>query len=369
MTKPLRGDGGRFAGSVGDGKTNIPTPSYSSPASPGYAEKAHSVSMAELHQEHLRQLAVTTDTEIADLYEKLFRFNSQIEQAVGGLHYELDHQRERVVGRGRFEREYPQTSSETISEARQVLEDPDAAEWKKRSVEKLLESYEATSLLKSEAKNRLRDLEAVYRRHYWTRAFLVHGGHVHSSMECSTCNRQGNDTQFVWLPQYSGSDETLIVDDAGERACTVCYPSAPISVLQRPTRIFSDEERQQLEEAEARRAQRDANRAARAAKAPTQSGEPLVLEVGETQNSRGELRMRKVELKTERTALTFATDIVAAQRSGSRWMAPYEVEPTHYAAVLEAITTSVAEKRGCSPADIISEITRKADAKIRKASS
>lgn len=94
----------------------------------------------------------------------------------------------------------------------------------------------------------------------WTRAFLVtnNGGHVHRSMSCSTCY---DTTHFNWLPNYSGKDEAEIVSDAGERACTVCYPSAPVEVLQRATKIFSEDEK----EKQARAAEREAKRNEKAA--------------------------------------------------------------------------------------------------------
>lgn len=71
------------------------------------------------------------------------------------------------------------------------------------------------------------------RRGGWTRAFLTQGsnGHVHSSMECTTCF---DTTVFAWLYTESGKDEAEIVDKAGEKACTVCYPSAPVEVRRKP---------------------------------------------------------------------------------------------------------------------------------------
>lgn len=79
------------------------------------------------------------------------------------------------------------------------------------------------------------------RRGGWTRAFLVNNsnGHVHSNMRCSTCYIT---TQFMWLIDYSGKNEDQVVEDAGMRACTVCYPSAPVDVLARPTKIFGSPE-------------------------------------------------------------------------------------------------------------------------------
>jgi len=85
-------------------------------------------------------------------------------------------------------------------------------------------------------------LEEEYHRRPWTRAFLVVGtgnGHVHKSMSCATCFAT---TQSQWLPQYSGLNENQVVEDAGARACTTCWPTAPNDVLGRPTRIFSRDE-------------------------------------------------------------------------------------------------------------------------------
>jgi hypothetical protein len=100
--------------------------------------------------------------------------------------------------------------------------------------------------------------EEWVRRGRWTRAFLVGNtnGHVHSSMHCSTCY---DTTEFIWLTEYSDHAEDEIVSDAGERACTVCYPTAPVDVLSRATKIFSPTEKaaqQAREERAAAKAER-----------------------------------------------------------------------------------------------------------------
>ena len=88
-------------------------------------------------------------------------------------------------------------------------------------------------------------LDAEYdRRGGWTRAFIVTGGHVHSSRTCSSCRPT---TSFTWLTAYSGRTEDQIVRDSGERACTICFPSAPIDVLRQASVVFSDEERTEHE--------------------------------------------------------------------------------------------------------------------------
>jgi rubrerythrin len=62
----------------------------------------------------------------------------------------------------------------------------------------------------------------------WTRFFRVIGGHIHSSMECSTCNKAGHTTDFQWLPDLSGLTEANAVAIHGPWLCTVCYPTAPV---------------------------------------------------------------------------------------------------------------------------------------------
>jgi hypothetical protein len=62
----------------------------------------------------------------------------------------------------------------------------------------------------------------------WSRFFLVQGGHIHSSMGCSTCNHRGRRTSFGWLPELSGLTEAEAVEAHGPVLCTVCFPSAPV---------------------------------------------------------------------------------------------------------------------------------------------
>jgi hypothetical protein len=62
----------------------------------------------------------------------------------------------------------------------------------------------------------------------WSRFFLVPAGHIHSSLSCSTCNKEGKSTNFGWLPDLSGLAESDAVKEHGAILCTVCYPSAPV---------------------------------------------------------------------------------------------------------------------------------------------
>lgn len=97
------------------------------------------------------------------------------------------------------------------------------------------------------------------RRGGWTRSFFVNNtdGHVHSSTHCSTLRY---DTSITWLTDWSGKDEAEVIADAGWRACTVCFPDAPLGYV--PSKLTSDEEK----ERDARRAEREAKAAEKAEK-------------------------------------------------------------------------------------------------------
>jgi len=61
----------------------------------------------------------------------------------------------------------------------------------------------------------------------WSRFWIVTNtnGHIHSSMNCSTCRW---DTSFAWLTELSGLTEAEAVAEYGEILCSICYPSAPV---------------------------------------------------------------------------------------------------------------------------------------------
>ena len=145
----------------------------------------------------------------------------------------------------------------------------------------------------TQVSNEILELNKIYNQDPWTRAFLVinSNGHVHKTTDCSTCF---DTTRFQWLVQYSNDDENTIVEDAGQDACTVCYPSAPAEVLNRPSRIVTADK---IAKAQAK-AERDAKKAAKLAKekadAPTASGEFLYFKDG---------KYTEV-IRTERTAVS-----------------------------------------------------------------
>lgn len=188
--------------------------------------------------------------------------------------------------------------------------------------------------------------EAIWAKHRWNRAFLVIPdvgmGHVHKSRACSTTYPT---TRWVWLPDYSGSDESRIVSDAGERACTICYPSAPVGTLDKPTKIYSKGELSAIDARKQRDEERAQKLAEKISKAATKNGDELVITI----------RGYKERFKTERSAMMWAVGAFGGYNE------PREEE----LAGIMIVAESIAEKRGVNISDVLQEIQDKGDAKRR----
>jgi hypothetical protein len=205
-----------------------------------------------------KEFAVKIDTQLSALHDSRWRIIQDLKNEDDYVKF--------------YQKNYPNRSEEIAKHAKkyQVLKD------------------ELTEVSKE-----ILELNKIYNQDPWTRAFLVvnSNGHVHKTQDCSTCF---DTTRFLWLVQYSNDDENTIVEDAGQDACTVCYPSAPAEVLNRPSRIVTADK---VAKAQAK-AERDAKKAAKLAKqkadAPTASGEFLYFKDG---------KYTEV-IRTERTAVS-----------------------------------------------------------------
>lgn len=113
---------------------------------------------------------------------------------------------------------------------------------------------EAAQVTIAEIENEMFPYSAEFtRRGGWSRFFLVtnQNGHIHTSMQCKSCF---HDTQFGWLPQYSGMTDSEIVERETYRACTFCLPIAPAE--QRAARVKRTREQREAKAAE-RQAKKD----------------------------------------------------------------------------------------------------------------
>lgn len=175
----------------------------------------------------------------------------------------------------------------------------------------------------------------------WNRAYIVtnSNGHIHKSTNCGTCYPT---TQFGWLTQVSGEEEAEIVSQAGEMACTVCYPSAPVDVLKKKSSLA-------LPEVIAARAARAAVKSAKAEKAA---------KVGIT-NPDGTVLKDSMgwEVKTERQAQIRLTDELVYKILG--WSNINEE-------AIERMLVALANKRGQELETVRAEMIKKAQIKAKK---
>jgi hypothetical protein len=190
------------------------------------------------------------------------------------------------------------------------------------------------------------------RRGGWTRAFLVIDGHVHSSMHCASCYPT---TSYGWLPEVSGHDEAEIVDLAGEGACTVCYPSAPVSALAKPQRLWTAAQREE-------RAARDAEKVARQAK----KVEKGLLPDGSAMELRwqpeGSRWAEHKSLKTARAAELF----VVEQMTSAMVTAARFIHTDAPAPLIEEVLVALAAKAGTDVETVRAPLAAKAAKKAAK---
>jgi hypothetical protein len=242
------------------------------------------------------------DSALADLLRQEYRQSGRLATAVDSVHHAANDRRTYGRGRSRWgmSDQAAVDKAQRIANSDQTYIGQAAAQY----LQKLAHEQAELARIRTESKT-LND--EYIRRGRWTRAFLVTNGngHVHSSMSCSTCNRGGQSTQFQWLVEFSDHDESEVVAAAGWRACTVCYPSAPVGDEKSlPTSIFSEDDKARA----AARADREAAKAKRQsdkiAKALTEDGSEFVVSWTDRD------RQRTESFKTERAAVQWYLDSI-----------------------------------------------------------
>lgn len=299
-----------------------------------------------------REWAVEVDTALADLWDVESSMALPLKWArdavmrAAGMSWE-DEKPSRFDRRPLFKGSFAQAVQACAALAEQP---PVDRPWEARDAKRALADFEAQQAKKDEVKAAQEPFEAEYRLARWNRAWLVlnNNGHVHSTRACGTCFVT---TAFGWLPQLSGADEAFIVEQAGESACTVCYPSAPVASLSQPRRVFhkTEQEAQQAREARAAaKAEREAKKAAKTITAP--DGAPLEVFEGRYTNHRtGQPYDRFETIATAAAAKVWLTNSQEAWRSRSQ-------TPEAVQAVAEAL----AHKFGTTPEDEIAAAAKRA---------
>ena len=310
------------------------------------------------NSEKERLFAVEVDTKAAEIYEKLVAAQGKMYQEESSIR-RMSGQRSEYIGRSSNKR-WVGTFPEALEALTRKIADAKAANsrWllndlNQRSsqtvddAERAISRYNSALAVVNRHEADLAVQEAIYAKHRWTRAFLVLPdvgmGHVHKSRGCSTTYPT---TRWAWLPEYSGSDEARIVSDAGERACTICYPSAPVGTLDKPTKIYSKGELSAIDARKQREEERAKKLAETISKAATKNGDELVITLGGYRE----------RFKTERSAMIWAVGAFGGYNE------PREEE----LAGIMIIAESIAEKRGVNISEVLQEIQDKGDAKRKK---
>lgn len=298
---------------------------------------------------------VEIDTELKALYEASLEIGARLNRQAISMHYTAG-DKKRYFGRRET---WGMTFNEVIEVLRSRCADDEEKPWVARDAEKALDTYEA---LKEERRVNVeaqKGLNAEFvRRGGWTRAFLAVGQgmlHVHSSMDCSTCNKGLEPTRFDWRVEFSGKEEIDVVQAAGDRACTVCYPSAPVETLRRPTSIFSPEE-----------VERQKAREERAAKKAAADALKVVVEDFPTRL----IRPSRIEpMVKEFKSVRAAQQAAVTARYDALWHGRYEHlrhEVPQHEEIAESIERALAAKEGRPVEEVRAEISAKAQKKFAK---
>jgi hypothetical protein len=283
------------------------------------------------------------DTRLAELEAEDAQLTRQIRSAMLDLRQSLGQQQERITLRnGKTEWVWLISAYDTEREAVALREAGQSRTTTEAAYDQLHALRQHVLVNRAE---RTKISAEFDRRGGWTRAWAVVGGHIHSSRSCHTCFPT---TRFQWLPQVSGMDEAEIVELAGERACTVCYPSAPVDALKRACQLWTAQETADAEAMAARARELAAKRDAKAAKSiANPDGTPLRDDYN-------------YPIKTETTAEQLAVRLLHDHLAYG-----YSYEQKH-ADLVTRIALALAHKRGTGFDTEMANIATKAGKKAAK---
>lgn len=361
-----RPDGGQFAPDPNHGisppavAAHLPRFAEQLPQSSGPSlENVHAVfeKLATAPDAELAQMSpIEVDGQAAVVLDRLYTAETHLRRAEDDVIRAADDSGRAYSRSGR--RAMP--VREAVAKLKTTMEDDSLPSYRRKELERKLERLNEHVVTVDSLESELQTFDSEWvRRGRWPRAFLATGGsgHVHSSRACSTCNKGEEPTRFAWMTEYSGQSEAEIVDAAGERACTVCYPSAPVSVLNKPTRMFSKEERDAAERREERAKALAEKKAAAAAKAITApDGTPLVVEMGwgkETVKTERTARSRLAECLEHRSTFYGPESRAEWERHGNK--EEFEKRAHRNEESITRLSEALAVKNGVTAKDVLSD--------------
>jgi hypothetical protein len=272
---------------------------------------------------------VEVDTKLAECYDREQTAQAYLSSAKKSLTYRLGLKEEPGL-------------LFAIARAEERADEPQVAE----ALARVLKHREEIAEAKADAA----PYAAEYAETRWSRFFLCNntGGHIHSSLHCSTLRW---DTSMSWLPELSGLTERDAVEEHGEILCSVCFPSAPVEW----TSGVSKKTQAERDAKAAEKAERDAKKAEKAIFNP--DGSPIYLEL-----SYG------VEVKT---LVTARNELTRSMVELGTWSAntghPNQAEfIERYSIAIQTLVAAIAHKTGESEESVRAEHEVKAAKKAAK---
>lgn len=164
------------------------------------------------------------DAELATIYEAHSKNHSRQDSALVDIHHAAGDQKQ---GYGRRAC-WGLSDDEAEEKATGRATDETAMPHVQRNAQRALDSFRDARQAVEETTEQIEERNEVFRaRGGWSRFFLVenNNGHIHSTMDCSTCRPT---TRFSWLPSVSGKSEKDAVEEHGPMLCSICFPTAPV---------------------------------------------------------------------------------------------------------------------------------------------
>lgn len=218
--------------------------------------------------------------------------------------------------------------------------------------DRLCEQRDKAASRMAELEAEMAPYEAEFAARRWSRFFLVTNGngHVHSSMSCSTCYQT---TEFAWLPELAGKTEAEMVEEFGEKACTVCFPSAPAN----PS--FRGPGRRDRATLDAKAAEKASKAAAKLEKALLPDGSPLRLSDFGTPTTL--IAGQRALSSTLQSMYTY--NVMYAEVHGRTEPHPHTPK---WEADVALLVEAISNKTGQPADEVLAEAQAKAEKKVRK---
>jgi hypothetical protein len=226
------------------------------------------------------------------------------------------------------------------------------------SVDNILSTIAEIEYLMGDCNRLARPLrEEFIRRGGWTRWYLVPDGHLHYDISGNRCSRIPT-TDHYWMTEHSGRSAAEMIELAGDRVCTTCFPDAPVAPRPATARFMTPTE---AERAAYREAQARKRVAAKAAQPTTPEGGVLYT-VYTAAN--GELRNENVV----KTLVAARRQLMENATSLAIWFGPEHPEAPAWRENIERMLAAIAHATGMDVGTLRVETRNKITKKARRES-